>query len=379
MNILRLLLIPALMFLLACSEEEAAPQAVEVIIDQVKMVPYKPSASYVGRIQARDDVKIQAQVRGYLKAWHFKEGDLIEKGALLYEIDPAEFEADMAMAKAELASARASVTVATRNFSRGKELLPKGAISAAEMDKIEASKLTSEADLEGAKANLQAAEVNLSYTRIQAPIDGRIGRSHFSPGDLIGPDVGVLTSLVSIDPMQALFQISEQVFLAYVAMGDEYRKRNEEAPKLQARLEMANKMIYPHAGFIDYVSNRVDQDTGTIEARAQVPNPDGVLRPGQFVRVILETTFEVDTLMIEQSAVQADQQGNFVYTVGADNKVARRNVVVGDRVKDKVVISKGLAGDETVVIQGVQKIRAGQLVRTRDVDEPGELDEATGE
>jgi membrane fusion protein (multidrug efflux system) len=369
-----LLFVPVLLTLFACSEDAPPPQAVEVIVDQAKMVPHKPSASFVGRIQAPEDVKIQAQVTGYLKEWNFKEGDLIEKGAVLYQIDPAQYEADLSQAKANLAAAKATVTVSERNFSRGKELLPKGAISAAEMDEIEAKKLTAAADLQGAEAKVEAAEVNLSYTTIKAPIDGRIGRSKFSPGDLIGPDVGVLTSLVSIDPMQAFFQVSEQVFLAYVANDEKKRNEGEEPSKLEVKLEMADKSEYSETGHIDYVANRVDQDTGTIEARAVIPNPNGDLRPGQFVRVMLGSILEVDTLMVGQSAVQADQQGNYVFTVGADNKIVRSNVDVGARVGANVVISKGLEEGETVVIQGVQKVRAGQVVRTRDIDEPGVLD-----
>lgn len=374
MNFPRLLLASALVFLFACSEEAPVPEAVEVIIDQAKMVPYKPSASYVGRIQAPEDVNIQAQVTGYLKDWHFQEGDLIKKGITLYQIDPAQFEADLAQANAQLASANANVTVSARNFERGKELLPKGAISAAEMDKLEAAKLTADAELEGAKAAVLAAQVNLGYTTITAPIDGRIGRSQFSPGDLIGPDVGVLTTLVSIDPMQAFFQVSEQVYLGYQSVADEYLSKGEEAPKLEVKLEMADKSQYPESGHIDYIANRVDENTGTIEARAVIPNPNGVLRPGQFVRVMLVTTFETDTLMVAQSAVQADQQGSYVFTVDAANKIVRRNVVMGDRVGSDVVISKGLDEGESVVVQGVQKIRVGQKVRTRDIDDPGALD-----
>ena len=271
------------------------------------------------------------------------------------------------------------MTVAGRNYARGKELLPKGAISASEMDRIEATKLTADADLEGAKANLKAAEVNLGFTRIIAPIDGRIGSSQFSPGDLIGPESGTLTSLVSIDPMQALFQVSEQVFLGYRAMSEEYRARAEVPPKLEVKLEMADKSTYSETGYIDYVSNRVDQNTGTIEARAEIPNPKGDLRPGQFVRVLLMTTFEVDTMMVPQSGVLADQQGNYVFVVGPDNKVIRTNIQVGDRVGSQVVVSRGLNEGDTVVVQGVQKVRAGQTVKSRAINESAGLNKAVEE
>lgn len=368
MKYLRPLMVLPLVVLMACSEEVAVAPPTEVIVDNVKEQPYRPTISFVGRLQAENDVKIQAKVAGYIERWHFTEGDIINKGDVLYEIDPASFKAELAKAKANLASAQAEVTVSKRNFLRGKELLPKGAISASEMDKLEAQKLQADANLEGAKANVLSAEVSLGYTKIRAPIKGRIGRSGFSAGDLIGPDSGVLTSLVSIDPMKALFQVSESV---YLARSNEIAKKTaagEVVEELVISLELTDKSIYPHTGELDYISNRIDANTGTLEARATIPNPEGLLRPGQYVRVIVETPFDIPTMMIPQSAVQADQQGNYIFSVGPDNRVLRKNIEVGERVGSSTVVTKGLDVDDIVIVQGLQKVRAGQVVKTRDIN-----------
>lgn len=356
---------------MACGEEESVPHSmvVSVITDKAQHLPFKPTMTFVGRLRAQDDVKIQAKVTGYLKAWHFAEGDMVNKGDVLYEIDPSQFEADLAKAKANLSSAEAGVKVAERNFMRGKELFPKGAISASEMDRLEATKLQADADLEGAKAQVIGAKVNLSYTKIEAPINGRIGRSLHSVGDLISPESGELTSLVSIDPMQALFQVSEAIYVARTAAKAEMAARGKDVGDLIVKLRLTDQSMYGHAGRVDYLANRIDESTDTIEARASIPNPEGFLRPGQYIRVVLESPYEMDTLMIPQVGVQADQQGSFVFVVGAGNKVIRRNIETGERVGSDVVVLKGLDVGEDVVVQGVQKIRVGQTVKPQSVSD----------
>lgn len=353
--------------LCGCSEEAPIRSIPEVMVDKVRLVPFQPNASYVGRLQAEDDVSIQAKVSGYLKGRHFIEGETVEKGALLYEIDPAQFEAGLARAKADTAKARAAQQVAERNMKRGQELAPKGAISVSELDKLTGTKLQADADLEAAKAQLKSAEVDLSYTKIHAPISGNIGRSDFSTGDLIGPDSGALTSLVSIDPVKAVFQVSESVYLMSEERRRAVREDQNQLPNLSVKLELSNREIYPLAGHLDYIANRIDEATGTIEARASVPNPQGELKPGQYVKVVLELPFEVDTLMLPQSAVQADQQGSFVLTVGPDNKIQRRNVVLDTRVGELVVVKQGVEEGESVVVRGLQQVRPGQVVKVKQL------------
>ena len=352
----------------ACTEELPPRPVVEVVVDTVSLQPYHRNTSYVGRLEALDDVRIQARVSGYLLARHFKEGDLIEKGALLYEIDPAQFKVGLARANADMAKAKAAMQVADRNFARAKDLAPKGAISAQELDKITATKLQADADFLSADAQIQSAEVELSYSRIRAPINGRIGRSAVSPGDLIGPETGELTSLVSIDPINAIFQVGEAVYLMAEARRRKLHEQGVDVPKLTVTLELSSREEYPELGYIDFIANRINEATGTIEARAVIPNSLGVLRPGQYVKVKLEAPDNVPTLMLPQAAVQADQQGSFVLVVGSDNKVQRQNVQLDNRVNDLVVITGGAKEGQQVIVRGLQKVRPGLTVKTQHIE-----------
>ena len=365
----------AFLFLSACSEEEPPAPLVEVVVDKVKLDPYQPKASFVGRLHAQDDVSIQARVSGYLLTHNFREGELVEAGTLLYEIDPAEFEAQKARAVAELARARANQAVADRNFKRGQELLPDGNISASEMDFLTAQKLEADANVEAAKAEIKTADVNLGFTRILAPISGRIGRNKFSTGDLVGPTTGTLTTLVSVDPIQALFQLSEATYVSAVLerMGTPGSQALAESDlsDLRVLLELSNRQFYPQTGRIDFIANRISEDTGTLEARALIPNPDGHLVPGQYVRVVLESENLIEALFVPQAAVQADQQGSFVLVVEHD-MVARRNVVLDERVDDRVVVRQGVQEDELVIVRGLQQVRPGQPVTTRPMPEQKE-------
>lgn len=349
----------------ACAEEEAPPHVVEVIVDEVRSEPYQPKSEYVGRLQARDDVAIQAKVTGYLLSRDFREGELVEVGTVLYTIDSSEYDATLARAKAELSSAVANQANAQRNFKRGKELLPKGAISQSEMDDLTARKLEADARIESARAQVTSAEVNLGYTTIIAPITGRIGRSVASVGDLVGPNSGNLTTLVSIDPIEALFSVSEAAYVAVVKqrMGEEHDV--SALRDVEVTLELTNGFVYPEVGRIDYFANRVDQDTGTLEARARIPNPHSLLVPGQYVRVILQDTNLLEGLFIPQAAVQADQQGSFVLVVDGSSTVVRRNVNLGNRIDQQVLVISGVDEGDQVIVRGLQQVRPGMPVKVR--------------
>jgi membrane fusion protein (multidrug efflux system) len=358
----------ALCLMVACAQEPPPPPIVEVVVDTVVLEPYQPKASFVGRLHARDDVSIQAKVSGYLLTHSFREGEVVNAGDLLYEIDPAEFEAEMSRARAGLAKAKANQAVADNNFQRGKGLLPDGNISASEMDQLTANKLEADAGVQSALAMVKTAEVSLSYTRILAPITGRIGRNKFSTGDLVGPNSGTLTTLVSVDPIQALFQLSEATYVASVLtrMGSENAKAlaDSDMSDLRVLLELSNRSFYSEVGHIDYIANRISEDTGTLEARASIPNPDGHLVPGQYVRVVIESETLLEALFVPQAAVQADQQGKFVLVV--DNGVVqRRNVILDERIDGKVVARQGVAEGELVIVRGLQQVRPGQPVTTR--------------
>jgi membrane fusion protein (multidrug efflux system) len=340
---------------------------VEVVVDSVELEPYQPKIRYVGRLQAQDDVAIQAKVTGYLLTRPFREGDFITAGEVLYTIESSEYEASLARARADLSAAVATQANAARNFLRGQELLPKGAISQAEMDDLTAKKLDADARIEAARAQVKSAEVDLSYTTIIAPITGRIGRSAASVGDLVGPNSGDLTSLVSIDPIEALFQVSESTYVNSISATREQGLDADAFGRIEVSLELANGELYPEIGRLDYIANRIDTTTGTLEARALVPNPNSVLVPGQYVRVILRDTRLLEGLFLPQAAVQADQQGEFVLIVEPDGIVARRNVELGDRLDDRVLAREGVEEGDQVIVRGLQAVRPGMPVRTRSI------------
>jgi membrane fusion protein (multidrug efflux system) len=343
---------------------------VEVVVDKVVLDPYQPKSSFVGRLQAIEDVSIQAQITGYLVARRFTEGEMVEAGDILYEIDPAGYEAELAKARADLAKARATKANAQRNFRRGQELLPDGNISKSEMDKLEADRLEAEAEVAAAEAKLKSAEVNLGYTQIRAPISGRIGRSVLSTGDLVSPTSGVLTTLVSVDPVHVIFQLSEatlvQIIVQRMGQPGAQNLNDIDLSDLVVRLELRNGVFYPEIGRIDYFANRISEDTGTLEARAVIPNAFGLLVPGQYVRVVIVREELSEALFVPQAAVQADQEGSFVLIVEA-GIVQRRNVVLDERVDDKIVVLQGLEEGEQVIVRGLQQVRPGQPVKMQQM------------
>ena len=355
------------LLLAGCTEEPPPSRTVEVVVDEVVLEPYQPKSHYVGRLQAQDDVDIKARVTGYLLSRDFREGDLVAAGDVLYTLDNSEYMAAMARARADLAAAVANQANSVRNFKRGKELLPRGAISEAEMDNLTAKKLDADARIESARAQVTSAEVNLGFTTIVAPISGRIGRSSASAGDLVGPNTGNLTTLVSIDPIEALFQISEATYVSALSRGLSKNLDDQALRRIEVTLELTNGLLYPEVGKIDYFANRIDQSTGTLEARALVPNPHSLLVPGQYVRVILQDTNLLEGLFIPQAAVQADQQGSFVLTVDAGSIVVRRNVELGNRLDDKVLVKRGVEEGDRVIVRGLQQVRPGMPVRTKSL------------
>ena len=356
----------------ACADEAPPARIAEVVVDEVVQKPYQPKRQYVGRLRAKDDVAIQARVPGYVLTRDFREGDTVNVGDVLYTIDASEYDAALARAKAELASAIASQANAQRNFSRGKELLPQGAISESEMDNLTAQKLEADADIESAKAQVTSAEVNLGFTTILAPISGRIAKSIVSAGDLVGPTTGDLTTLVSIDPIEALFQISEATYVSAIAERMGGRTDPDALRNIEVTLELTDGFTYPEVGQIDYFANRIDETTGTLEARARIPNPNAVLVPGQYVKVVLQQTNEIEGLFIPQAAVQADQQGSFVLEVDGSNTIVRHNVELGDRFDDLVLVKKGVEEGDRVVVRGLQQVRPGMPVQVKSLADTGE-------
>ncbi|AQW60174.1 multidrug efflux RND transporter periplasmic adaptor subunit VmeY [Vibrio owensii] len=358
-------LMAATAILAGCGEANNAQkggQAPLVVTQDVTIIDYQPSKSYIGRIEAVEDTNITAQVSGYLEARHFDEGQMVEKGQLLYSIEPSSFEAQVASAKAALAQAKAALKKAELDHERGKNLLPRGSISQSEFDALTATLLGARAELEAANAQLKLAEVNLSYTQIRAPFSGRISDSKVSTGDLLSPSSGILTTLVSLDPVHTSFSVSERERLT-LGMDRIKGDGSDESSGVEVQLELENGEYFEHLGQLDFLGNRINTQTGTIAMRALVPNPEQQLLPGQHIKVNLRDKNAKDVIVIPRRAVQTDLEGDFAMVMTEGNVAERRNVKLGPQVEQGIIINEGLEQDDTVITQGLQRVRNGVEVR----------------
>ncbi len=353
-----------------CGKEEApAPVIPTVGVVKAELQQIKPSADFVGRTQANEDVSVRSRVSGHLLERFFQEGQTVTKGDLLYRIDPEPYQEVVTQRNAELARYQANKEVAELNYNRGKRLIGKGVISQSQMDELTARKLESDANVKAAEANLASAELNLSYTNIYAPVDGQIGRTEKSIGDLISANTDTLVNLVNIDPIHVYFQIDEKTLLN-VQQRQQQQGTVGEGIDAVAKLRLSNNSLYNQTGALDFMNNRIDPQTGTVELRAVFPNNEQLLRPGQFVTVIIEAREAEEMLTVPQVAIQEDQRGRFVLVVNADSEVEPRVVKTGRRLGIHWVITEGLKDGETVIVEGIQKVRPGAKVNTTPHEMP---------
>jgi membrane fusion protein (multidrug efflux system) len=344
------------------------PPAVGVITAARK--PVTESTEFVGRIEAVNRVDIRARVTGFLQERLFREGDEARAGDLLFRIERAPFEAQLEQAQANVAAALAQQENARVALARARELRQTGAGTQVAFDNAQAQERTAAASVLGARAQVRVAEINLGYTDIVAPIDGRIGRASLTPGNVVSPTVSEpLATIVSQDPMRVAFPVSSRV-------AEELRHRYEDRGGTDAvvvRVRMSDGTLYPHPGRIDFVDTQVDRNTDTLLVRALIPNPlregtrigqigNRVLIDGQFVSVSVEGAEPVQAIVIPRAAVLQDQGGAFVFVVGPENRATRRAVRLGRGPADQAVVEQGLEGGESVITEGLQRVRPGQPV-----------------
>jgi membrane fusion protein (multidrug efflux system) len=314
--------------------------------------------TYIGRITPVNKVDIVARVAGFLEERRFTEGQNVKKGDLLFLIEQATYKAAVEQAQASLARAKATETNAKLQLERGKELVRNNTISQATLDQRAADQATAAASVLEAQAALTQAEINLGYTEIRSPIDGRIGLAIFTQGNLVQPSSGKLATIVSQDPIYVIFQVSQRDVL-------DYRRRVAESDKnthANIHIKLPNGTEYPHAGLTNFLDVQVDPTTDTVAVRAQVPNPDGSLIAGGVVGVTVERGVPQTALIIPQSALLLDQAGVYVLLVNAEKKVEQRRIVTGGQQGRGVVVISGLKEGELVIVEGTQKVRAGQVV-----------------
>lgn len=359
---------------------QPGPQAPPAVgVQTAERRPVTETIEFVGRIEATDRVNIRARVTGFLQERLFREGGDVAQGETLFRLERAPFEAQVEQARANLAGATATLENARVALVRARELRQTGTGTQVALDNAQAQERTAQASVLAAQASVRVAEINLGYTEIEAPLAGQIGRSNLAVGNVVGPDVGTLATIVSQDPMRIAFAVSQRTAL-------ELRNRFEGrggSDATRVRVRTADGRLYPEIGRIDFVDNQIDRNTDTILVRALIANP---VRPGadrsaavaprelidgQFVSVTLEGAEPVQAITLPRAAVLQDQQGSFVFIVGAENKAERRNVKLGRSTgAETAVIEDGLQGGETVVVEGIQRVRPGQPVAPAPVGAP---------
>lgn len=324
--------------------------------------------AFTGRLEAVKSVDVRARVSGYLDAIHFTDGATVEKGALLFTIDPRPFQAELDRRRGELATATARRDLARQLLDRTERLLERDATSEEERDQRAGELAQAEAGVVAAQAAVTAAELDLEFTEVRAPIAGRIGRHLVSTGNLIDGGSSfatLLTTINSLDPIHAYFDADEQAYLKYTRLDREGKRPSSRDVANPVFLGLDDEEGFPHLGYMDFVDNRLDADTGTMRGRAIFDNPDGVLTPGLFARIRLRGGNEYDALLLPDAAIGTDQTNRIAWVVGDDDSVQPRVVQLGPMAYGLRVIREGLAPDDRVVVSGLQRLRPGAPVTPR--------------
>ena len=349
--------------LAGCDEKKqaAAPPANPAVgVRPAAMKGVSQAFEFVGHIKATDKVELRARIEGFLEKVAFHEGQDVKAGDLLYQLEQPPFQAQVNTAKANVAQLEAQHRNAELTLGRAQYLIKTVAGQQSNVDSALASERALAAQIDGAKAQLQTAEINLGYTEIRSPISGRIGRTVYTLGNLVNPASGVLATIVSQDPIYVLFPVSVRD-LEIIREA----RRNEEGglAKIDIRIRLSNGKDYPQRGVWNLTDPQVDQQTDTLIMRAIVPNPERQLVDGQFVTAVIRERREAPRLLVPQAALQVDQSGFYVLVVDDQHKVEQRRIQTGPNQDTDVVITSGLKEGEKVIVDGIQKVRPGQTVQ----------------
>ncbi len=339
---------------LLAQDQGAVPS---VIVAAIESRDITPSFSFVGRVEAVDRVDLRARVQGYVEERHFREGSEVKAGDLLFTLEKAPYQVVVDQRKADLAGAEATLKEAKAELARKQDLVRKGVLSAAELDTASANEATANASVLQAEAALRRAELDLSYTEIISPLDGRIGQARYSIGNLVDANSDALATVTSIDPVYVTIAISEKGLIDARREGIDI-----ENPPVAPHLTLSDGSRYDHDGRFDFLDTEVNQSTDTVLARAVFPNPEQILLPGQFVSVVVRRKENVTAVVVPQIAVQEDQQGYFALVVNQADQVEVRRIVIGDQVDGTWAVEDGLVEGERVIVQGLQKVRPEMTV-----------------
>lgn len=346
------------------------PPAVTVAVVREREV--NPPRSFVGRVEAVQAVDLRPRVEGVLQQQLFKEGGDVKSGDLLYVIEPDRYEAALAVAEASQAKAEASLKEAKLTLERNEKLIKDGTVSQAEYDAALAQADSAAADVRAAEAAVLSATLDLRDTRIVAPIDGRIGRSAVTVGNLVGPDSGTLARIMQLDPIRVVYSVNENRLLKNKRILTGLTEE-ERGKTFVPAIRLPDGTVYEFDGRVDFVDNQVDASTGTVAIRALFPNPNADLLPGQYVKLVVRRDRAELLPVVPQSAVLLDREGSYVFVIDDNNRAVQRRIETGTAIDVYWSVNNGLQVGETIVAQGIQKVNPGQLVEP--VFEPV-LDEA---
>jgi len=322
---------------------------------------------FTGRFEAVERVEVRPRVSGYISSVNFTDGNEVKKGDVLFVIDPRPYAAERDKARAQLAQARSQLALAKSERERATKLLGQHAISQEEFDTRTAGNEQAQASVAAAQAALDAAELDLEFTRVTAPIAGRISRALVTSGNFVANGQTLLTTLVSLDPIYVTFDGDEQAYLRYIKLAREAARPGSHGTRNPVVVGLANENGYPHQGAVVFVDNALDPATGTIHSRALLDNHERLFTPGLFARIRLLDSAQHDAVLVNDSAIGTDQTVRYVLVVGASDKVEYRPVQLGPVIDGLRVVQSGLAPGETVVVNGLQRVRPGVQVQPHRV------------
>ncbi|CED59528.1 RND multidrug efflux membrane fusion protein MexE [Moritella viscosa] len=375
-NIFRTFMLTSLtaLVLTACGSEES-PQsqaqsrpAPKVSVAKVLNEPVTEWDEFTGRLEAPEQVTLVPRVSGYINSVNFDEGALVKKGAILFQIDPSVFMAEVQRLKAKLSSVTVAEKLAKNDYQRAFKLYKKNAVSEELIDTRQANMHQTTAEVASVKAALMSAELDLAYTRVKAPISGRVSYASVTMGNYVTAGQTELTSLVSTAHMYAYFDVDEQTYLKYAQLTAQHKRNDQRSDGNPVFMALANESDFPHTGVIDFVDNAINHNTGTIRVRARFANNSNDLLPRLFTRLRIAGSATYTGILIDDKAIGTDLNNKFVLVVDADNKLQYRGVSLGEKVQGLRIIKQGLSAEDKIVVNGLQKVRPNMVVEPNMVE-----------